>query len=193
SWSRLHQVSRTSVAASGSCNLTGAEAPSHALDSGDLRREPAGAAEGGTTLNAFDNALLAAGIGNIDLLKVSSIMPPAIRTIPVPRIKPGSCPDCLCRAAERCAGRGHRRGDRLGVIMEVHGRLGAKDPERLIEQMLEEAFQVRGARTRKRDVQAAEPRVQRTGCAVAAVTLLSIDHLLDPATVRRGNRKAFLI
>ena len=33
------------------------------------------AAEGGTKLNAFDNALLAAGIGS-NLLKVSSILPP---------------------------------------------------------------------------------------------------------------------
>ena len=39
----------------------------------------AGHAEGGTTLNAFDNALLAAGIGNINLIKVSSILPPRSR------------------------------------------------------------------------------------------------------------------
>src|SRR5262249_3760585 len=39
----------------------------------------AAAAEGGTPLNAFDNALLAGGIGNVNLVKMSSIMPPAIR------------------------------------------------------------------------------------------------------------------
>ena len=33
-----------------------------------------GHAEGRTPLNAFDSALLAAGIGNVNLLKISSIV-----------------------------------------------------------------------------------------------------------------------
>ena len=45
----------------------------------------AGRAEGGTTLNAFDNALLAAGIGNINLIKVSSILPLTSRSSISPR------------------------------------------------------------------------------------------------------------
>ena len=36
-----------------------------------------GTAEGYTELNAFDGALLAAGIGDTNLLKISSIVPPA--------------------------------------------------------------------------------------------------------------------
>ena len=50
----------------------------------------AGSAEGGTALNAFDNALLAAGIGNVNLIKVSSIMPPDVDIVELPRIKPGA-------------------------------------------------------------------------------------------------------
>ena len=50
----------------------------------------AGTAEGSTPLNAFDNALLAAGIGNINLIKVSSILPPGVELVPLPRIKPGA-------------------------------------------------------------------------------------------------------
>src|SRR5256712_4449021 len=50
----------------------------------------AGHAEGGTTLNAFDNALLAAGIGNINLVKDSSILPPEVPVIDLPKIKPGA-------------------------------------------------------------------------------------------------------
>ena len=49
----------------------------------------AASAEGGTSLNAFDNALLAAGLGDINLVKVSSIMPPKVEMIPLPRLKPG--------------------------------------------------------------------------------------------------------
>ena len=50
----------------------------------------AGSAEGGTALNAFDNALLAAGIGNVNLVKVSSIVPPDVDIVDLPKIKPGS-------------------------------------------------------------------------------------------------------
>ena len=50
----------------------------------------AGTAEGGTPLNAFDNALLAAGIGNVNLIKVSSIVPPEVDIVDLPQIKPGA-------------------------------------------------------------------------------------------------------
>jgi len=50
----------------------------------------AGHAEGGTPLNAFDNALLAAGIGNINLVKISSILPPEVPVIELPKIKLGA-------------------------------------------------------------------------------------------------------
>src|SRR5215470_3739361 len=50
----------------------------------------AGTAEGGTPLNAFDNALLAAGIGNVNLIKVSSIVPPEVDIVDWPQIKPGA-------------------------------------------------------------------------------------------------------
>ncbi len=47
-----------------------------------------GSAEGTTPLNAFDNALLAAGIGNINLVKVSSILPrPRPSAGPAPPIR----------------------------------------------------------------------------------------------------------
>src|SRR5262245_63509415 len=49
----------------------------------------AGHAEGGTSLNAFDNALLAAGIGNINLIKVFSIIPPDVPVIDLPQIAHG--------------------------------------------------------------------------------------------------------
>ena len=49
-----------------------------------------GSAEGETSLNAFDNALLAAGIGNINLVKVSSILPPEAEVVDLPRLRPGA-------------------------------------------------------------------------------------------------------
>ena len=41
----------------------------------------AGAAEGTTELNAFDNALLDGGIGNLNLIKVSSVVPAGGRVL----------------------------------------------------------------------------------------------------------------
>ncbi|HEY8486155.1 MAG TPA: pyruvoyl-dependent arginine decarboxylase, partial [Limnochordales bacterium] len=50
----------------------------------------AGAAEGETPLNAFDNALLAAGIGNLNLVRVSSIVPPGARRVDYVDLPPGA-------------------------------------------------------------------------------------------------------
>jgi arginine decarboxylase len=148
----------------------------------------AGAAEGGTALNAFDNALLAAGIGNINLIKVSSIVPPDVDIVDLPRIKPGALVPTAYAAMT-----GETPGEVLaaavgyalpedrtkpGVIMEFHDRTDRRAAERAIRGMLEEAFAVRGERIREMKVVALDHRVERIGCALAAVTLLSDDDLL---------------
>jgi len=54
-----------------------------------------GSSEGYTPLNAFDGALLAAGIGNTNLVKMSSIVPPGTREVPITELvlRPArSCP-----------------------------------------------------------------------------------------------------
>jgi arginine decarboxylase len=143
----------------------------------------AGHAEGGTSLNAFDNALLAAGIGNINLVKVSSIIPPDVESVDLPKIKPGALiPTAYAAISSDVPGElvtaavGWALPDdptRPGVIMEYHAIGDRRTAERMIAQMLEEAFRVRGETIRESRVVAAEHRVERVGCAVAAVTLLS--------------------
>jgi len=147
-----------------------------------------GHAEGLTPLNAFDNALLAAGIGNLNLVKVSSIVPPDVDIVSLPPIKPGaivptaysaidsSTPGELISAAVGYALPEDRT--KAGVIMEYHEKTRKADAEQMIRQMLEEAFTVRGERIREMRVVAAEHRVERIGCAVAAVTLLSEEDLI---------------
>jgi arginine decarboxylase len=49
-----------------------------------------GKAEGESLLNAFDNALLAAGIGNTNLIRLSSILPPAAMLIEPVQFPAGS-------------------------------------------------------------------------------------------------------
>jgi arginine decarboxylase len=147
----------------------------------------AGTAEGTTPLNAFDNALLAAGIGNINLVRISSILPPGVALVPLPRIKPGAIvPTAYAAHTSEVPGEviaaavgwaRPRDPGRNGVIMEFHDKATREEAERVIVQMLEEAFRVRGERILDLQVFAAEHRVERTGCALAAVTLLADDDL----------------
>lgn len=50
----------------------------------------AASAEGETLLNSFDNALLQSGIGNVNLLRISSILPPESIYVPDLVLPPGS-------------------------------------------------------------------------------------------------------
>jgi arginine decarboxylase len=148
----------------------------------------AGTAEGGTPLNAFDNALLAAGIGNVNLIKVSSIVPPEVDIVDLPQIKPGALvptayaamtsatPGQIIAAAVGYALPVDRT--KAGVIMEFHDVTDRGTAEEAIRGMLAEAFRVRGETIREVKVVAVDHRVERAGCALAAVALLSEDDLL---------------
>jgi len=147
-----------------------------------------GTAEGSTPLNAFDNALLAAGIGNINLIKVSSILPPEVPVVELPKIKPGALiPTAYAAITSEVPGEtvaaavGYAIPDdpaKNGVIMEFHGHATRAEAERQIELMLEEAFRVRGEAIREMKVVSAEHTVERIGCALAAITLLTEEDLL---------------
>ena len=147
-----------------------------------------GNAEGSTPLNAFDNALLAAGIGNVNLVKVSSIFPPAAEVVSLPRVKPGAIvPAAYAAITSEVPGEvvaaavGWALPDdpaKNGIIMEFQDKATREEAERMIVQMLQEAFRTRGWRIAQMKVAAVEHRVERTGCALAAVTLLSDDDLL---------------
>jgi arginine decarboxylase len=148
----------------------------------------AGHAEGGTILNAFDNALLAAGLGNINLIKVSSIVPPDVEIVELPKIKPGALvPTAYAAMTSDVPGQtvaaavGYALPDdpaKPGVIMEYHDLADRRTAERSIRAMLEEAFRVRGEMIRELKVFVAEHTVERVGCAVAAIALLSDDDLV---------------
>jgi len=148
----------------------------------------AGCAEGGTTLNAFDNALLQAGIGNINLIKVSSIVPPEVDVVTLPPIKPGAIvPTAYAALTSETPGETIAAAvgyalpvDRAkaGVIMEYHGVADRAKADRAIRAMLTEAFAVRGEEIRELRVVAVDHCVDRIGCALAGVTLLSEDDVV---------------
>ncbi len=138
-----------------------------------------GAAEGETELNAFDNALLQAGIGNVNLVKVSSIVPPKAAFCPEVALPPGALvPTAYATISgstpgERLAaavGVGLSR-DGFGVIMEFHGHCGKEEAEQRVEEMLQAAFERRRMPLTEMRIRAVEHTVGRLGAVVAAVVL----------------------
>jgi arginine decarboxylase len=139
----------------------------------------AAAAEGKTKLNAFDNALLAARIGNVNIIRVSSILPPGTEYDPELVFPPGSLvptaygyitsdvPGELIAAA---VGVGISQ-ESFGVIMEFSGRCTKEEAQAKVEEMIHEAFTSRGMIVAEIKAAAVEHRVRHVGCALAAVPL----------------------
>lgn len=139
----------------------------------------AAAAEGYNHLTAFDNALLSGGIGNINLLRVSSILPPGVEYDPDLAIPPGSLvptaygyiisdePGDLIVAAVAVG----ISPDSFGVIMEFSGRCSKDEAQLKVESMVREAFDSRKMELAEIKAMAVEHRVERIGCALAAVPL----------------------
>jgi len=140
-----------------------------------------GAADGYTSLNAFDAALIDAGIGDVNLVKVTSILPPgcaeiASTTLPGGTIAPvayayiiSDIPGEVISAAVGAAL--PLDPSKPGLIMEYSARGHKKDAEEIVRTMA-----VKGMRIRERDIReikslAVEHKVQTIGAALAAVVL----------------------
>ena len=140
----------------------------------------AGHAEGLTELNAFDNALLMAGIGNLNLIKVSSIVPAGVRVLDVrpDDLEPGALVPTVCTVktsdtpgdiVAAAVGIGLRR-DGHGMIFEnTGGSRGAV--EDTVSRMVRAGFAQRGMELDELLIFSSEHKVERIGCAVAAVVL----------------------
>lgn len=138
-----------------------------------------GAGEGLTELTAFDAALLEAGIGNINLLKISSILPPGSEYSPDLELPPGGLvptaygtivstePGQIISAAVAVG----ESEDSFGVIMELVGKFSKAEAEDRITRMVKEAFEMRKMPLKELRVSAVEHKVEKIGCAVAAAPL----------------------
>ncbi|WP_031518000.1 pyruvoyl-dependent arginine decarboxylase [Desulfofalx alkaliphila] len=139
----------------------------------------AAAAEGHSCLNAFDNALLKARIGNVNLLRVSSILPPGAEFDPDLELPPGSLvPTAYGSIVSEVPGETISAAvgvgiseDTFGVIMEFSGKCTREEASKAIEKMLQEAFQVRGMKLVDMKIAAVEHTVEKVGCCLAAVPL----------------------
>lgn len=139
-----------------------------------------GTSEGSSRLNAFDHALLNAGVGNCNLLKVSSILPPGARLVKNLQIPPGSlvpiaygslCLDSPGEIISAAVGVGIGNPENYGVIMEYSGRTSKDEAEKQIKRMVKEAFEKRELPLSQILVRAVEHKIENNGCAFAAVVL----------------------
>lgn len=140
-----------------------------------------GIGEGNTPLNAFDDALLNAGIANTNLLKVTSILPPGCRKIKpiklpfgaivpvVYALKISSTRDELISATVGVGTPVNK--NKPGLIMEYSCIGGKREAERIVREMVEEGFSKRKEKLNKIEIASAECRVKRTGASCAAVVL----------------------
>ncbi len=140
-----------------------------------------GASDGFTPLNAFDGALLQAGIGNTNIIKMSSIVPPRCKLISPIALPPGALvPAAYASITSDVPGEIIAAGvaialpkerGRNGLIMEYSAR-GRKDQiEEKVRQMALEGMKLRGWEVKDLKSIAIEYKVKKIGAAFAAVVL----------------------
>lgn len=146
-----------------------------------------GASEGFTPLNAFDGALLDAGIGNTNLIKMSSIIPPRSRAIGIDqlRVPPGALVPTAYAAMESdipgsiicaaiAAGWSDNEDD-PGLIMEYRAQGHREDAEAIVRSMTEEGLKMRGWKLAHIESVSIQHRVEKIGAVFAGIVLWSMD------------------
>jgi arginine decarboxylase len=140
-----------------------------------------GASDGYTPLNAFDGALLQAGIGNTNIIKMSSIVPPHCQLIaPVP-LPPGALvPAAYAAITSDIPGETisaavalalTEDSDRPGLIMEYSSRGHREAIEETVREMVKEGMKLRGWPIKELNSIGIEYKVKKVGAALAAVVL----------------------
>lgn len=142
-----------------------------------------GAAEGRTRLNAFDEALLKAGVGDTNLVRMSSILPPAAKEISVNELvlpKGGLIPLAYGSIDSTTPGQlistaigiGIPEDDsEPGVIMEFEDHSPLDTVEAIVRQMVVDAFEYRNRKLKEIKSIGIEHKVERCGAVFAAAVL----------------------
>lgn len=142
-----------------------------------------GASEGRTRLNAFDNSLLNAGVGDTNLMRMSSILPPGanqknIDDLDLP--KGGLIPLAYATIDSTTPGRYISSAIAVGipedetepgVIMEFEDHSKLDNVENIVRQMVVDAFEYRNRELREIKSIGIEHRVETCGATFAAAVL----------------------
>lgn len=137
--------------------------------------------DGETELEAIDNALLKAGIGNLNLVPVSSIFPPKCEFSALPEIKPGTItPTAIAQVSSSKTGQRISASVSVamsekseGVISEYEGKkIGKEKAREKSESMAKRMIRKRGLEIKKIKTASAEHVVKKSGAAIAAVVFV---------------------
>ena len=144
-----------------------------------------GASEGYMPLNAFDGALMASGIGNTNLLKMSSIVPPGARLIdPVPIPYGALLPVAYASITSNIKGQTISAavaaafpGDETmpGLIMEYSATGPSEEIEKICCDMAVHGLEMRGLDVGRVESTAVSHSVENVGAAFASVVLWTLN------------------
>lgn len=142
-----------------------------------------GNSEGPTELNAFDNALYEAEIGDVNLIKVSSMLEANTEVEKLPKLKAGSMVNCVLssissnkKGDELTACVAVAIGDELGCVVETNGI--NQDPEEVKNEamdMVKYMMNKRDVKIKELIVEEAHHTVEEIGSAIAAVIYIRED------------------
>ena len=141
----------------------------------------AGNAEGYMPLNAFDQSLLNAGVGDVNLVRLSSILPPSCQRVdrfalPYGALVPVAYADMVSSNPGEIIGAAIAIGipedpELPGLIMEHHGVGTQKEIEQTVIDMAVEGMRYRDRAIREVLSIGTEHVVQKHGAAFAGVVL----------------------
>ena len=141
----------------------------------------AGKSEGLTPLNAFDNSLIDARVGNTNLVKMSSILPPGAKKIKpvnlplgalVPVAYASKVSNIMGEVVASAVAVAIPKDPKLnGLIMEYSATGYKKEVEEIVRNMAEEGFKHRGYELKEIQSIAIQHKVKKIGSTFAAVVL----------------------
>ncbi len=145
-----------------------------------------GVAEGPTELNAFDNALTEAGIGDVNLIKVSSMLEANTQVEKLPVLKAGSMVNCVLSHITS-DNKGDKLitcvavaiGEELGCVVENSSVNG--DTEEVEEEaisMVKYMMEKRGVEIKDLIVESANHTVENIGSSIASVVYIT-DNIIE--------------
>ena len=139
--------------------------------------------EGPTKLNAFDNALSNAGIGDVNLIKVSSMLSGNAEICDLPKLKPGAMVNCVLSSITSdnpgdiiTVVVAVAIGEELGCVVETSGT--NKDSNDLVkeaEEMVKYMMERRKVEIKKLIVEYSTTEVKNIASCVASVVYLNED------------------
>lgn len=142
-----------------------------------------GASEGRTRLNAFDNSLLNAGVGDTNLMRMSSILPPGARQRQIDDLDlpaGGMIPLAYASIDSTTPGRYISSAiavgipedkSQPGVIMEFEDHSKLENVEEIVRQMVVDAFETRNRALKDIKSIGIEHKVQNCAATFAAAVL----------------------